>query len=29
LKLEVIDLPKIEEIDCPADMLKVIEYYAR
>lgn len=28
-KIEVIDLPRIEEIELPADVLKVIEFYAR
>ena len=28
-KLEVIDLPRVEEIDVPADVLKVVEFYAR
>ncbi len=29
MKIEVIDLPKPEEIKVPADVLKVIEFYAR
>lgn len=29
LKIEVLDLPKPEEIDMPIDVLKVVEYYAR
>ena len=28
-KLEVIDLPRAEEIEVPADVLKVVEFYAR
>jgi small subunit ribosomal protein S4 len=28
-KVEVIDLPRDEEIQVPADVLKVIEFYAR
>ncbi len=28
-KVEVIDLPRAEEIDVPADVLKVVEFYAR
>jgi len=28
-KVEVIDLPRVEEIEVPADVLKVIEFYAR
>jgi len=28
-KIEVIDLPRVEEIDLPADVLKVVEFYAR
>lgn len=28
-KIEVIDLPRVEEIELPADVLKVIEFYAR
>jgi len=28
-KIEVIDLPRVEEIEVPADVLKVIEFYAR
>jgi len=28
-KVEVIDLPRVEEIDVPADVLKVVEFYAR
>ena len=28
-KIEVIDLPRAEEIDVPADVLKVVEFYAR
>lgn len=29
LKIEVIDFPKVEEIEVPVDVLKVIEFYAR
>jgi small subunit ribosomal protein S4 len=28
-KIEVIDLPRAEEIEVPADVLKVVEFYAR
>jgi hypothetical protein len=28
-KVEVIDLPRAEEIEVPADVLKVVEFYAR
>jgi small subunit ribosomal protein S4 len=28
-KVEVIDMPREEEIQLPADVLKVIEFYAR
>lgn len=28
-KIEIIDLPRVEEIEVPADVLKVIEFYAR
>jgi len=28
-KVEVIDLPRVEEIEVPADVLKVVEFYAR
>jgi hypothetical protein len=29
LKVDVIDLPRVEDITVPADVLKVIEFYAR
>lgn len=29
LKIQVLDLPKIEELQVPADVLKVVEFYAR
>ena len=28
-KIEIIDLPRVEEINLPADVLKVVEFYAR
>lgn len=28
-KIELIDIPRVEEIEVPADVLKVIEFYAR
>jgi len=28
-KIEIVDLPRVEEIEVPADVLKVIEFYAR
>ena len=28
-KIEVVDLPRAEEIEVPADVLKVVEFYAR
>jgi hypothetical protein len=28
-KVEIIDLPRAEEIEVPADVLKVVEFYAR
>jgi len=28
-KVEVVDLPRVEEIEVPADVLKVVEFYAR
>jgi len=28
-KIEILDLPRVDEIDVPADVLKVIEFYAR
>jgi small subunit ribosomal protein S4 len=27
--IEVVDLPRVEEINVPADVLKVVEFYAR